>query len=341
MKAMQPNNGFDLNKEQLELASFLNQGRLIEFYDFEGVRFGIRSLNPNELDQLALYFKSKPLDDVLHDTEAPLLFCKKTIYSLNGKVLDSGEKEEFIDSLHQDLIQLLFSQWRELQSRVEDVGDSLEDYCGSLQSRMKYKICKLFQKPPTHPYIRNMDPITQAWLFRNIVEDEKDLSNMLYDKLEYAVSFWDPKNVEKQRKWRLRSQGIKIDDPDTKESTNFDQELIDELAAMDPNIDTSKIKTLDDYINFAPVAPFEEEIEKTKNSITKYDDEEKQTLITWLERQKGLPLTQTEREITIYKLDNGQVINLKQITDEAADLELANADSSLEILNSLPNLDDI
>src|SRR5690606_36712716 len=151
---------------------------------------------------------------------------------------------------------------------------------------------------------------TTSWFYFNILEDEKEMANLIYDKLEYAVSFWDSKAAEKQRKIRLKAQGYDIKDSDLIQSTHFDQELLNELKELDPNLDTSKIKSLHDSVNFAQEVPFEEDIESNKNG-SKYSEEDEVNLMSWLERDNGSLLTETGRQLIIYKLDYGQPINLK------------------------------
>lgn len=334
-------NNEDLSEQQFNLSTFLDQGHLIEFYDIDEFRIGIRSLSALELDEIILEYKTYALDDVFKEAEAPVIFARRFLYSVDGKILSLDEGITLADSLPYGLIDRLFQEWQQLQQvRLDKIGINLETYCKTIASRMKYKLCKLLQVLPTDSKIRSMDPITRAWFYRNILEDEKELSNSLYEKVEYAVSFWDSKAAEKQRQIRLRAQGEEVDDSDHYRTTNFDKELIEGLKEIDPNLDTDNIKSLDDYIHFAQEVPFEDDIQNNMSGA-KYSEEEIANLIVQLGKEKGSPLTETEKQITIYKLENGHVINLRQILNEATDLDIANTLPPEDILGSLSDLDNM
>src|SRR5690606_1360093 len=98
-KAQHQQSQMNPNDKQFLFSNFLDQGRLIEFHDLEGIRIGIRSLNAQEVDLILFQYKLEPTNDILKEAQAPSLFAKKFLYSVSGKILSAKEREELADSL--------------------------------------------------------------------------------------------------------------------------------------------------------------------------------------------------------------------------------------------------
>ena len=326
MSSNQPNNDLD----HAQLSAYLDQGKLIEFYDVSrDIRLGIQSLTIKNIEDIALYFKGQPSHEVYQDAEAPVVFASYFLYSVNEKILTSEEKQELIQGLPHLFIQALFKKWRDLQAKTENFNTFIDSYIKTPDSKLKYKLCKLFKTTPCDPLIREMDPITQNWFYHSIMEEEKDFLNEVYDKIEYAMGFVNYEGATTARRRRLSRQGIKIEDQNSRESTSFDDELIRELQEAHPDLDTSHIQSFDDYMRFI------EENRSTslnESDSLKYSDDDKANLIESLGKEKGSPLTESEKEITIYKLDNGLPIKIQEIIKEAIDLDAVQLNSAQEIL---------
>jgi len=327
------NKDYSNSPNHAQLSAYLDQGKLIEFYDFgKDIRVGIQSLTIKNIEDIALYFKGQPTPEVYQDAEAPVVFASYFLYSVNEKVLTPEEREELSQSLPHTFVQALFKKWRDLQTKTEGFNQFLESYIKTPDSKLKYKLCKLFKTTPSDPFIRDMDPITQNWFYHSIIEEEKEFLNEVYDKIEYAVGFFNYEGATKARRRRLSKQGIKSADDDYKESSNFDQELLNELREAYPDVDLSHIRTLDDYMQFMQENQMDVLDPTNSPNVIQYSEEDKANLIETLGREKGSPLTESEKEITIYKLDNGLPVNLQEIIKEAIDLDAVGLNSAQEIL---------
>lgn len=318
-------NNFSLKDHNIEISNFLDRGGLVYYYRIGDDIIGIRSLTLKDFGDISLYYKGKQYNEFYNTSEAPIIFAKHFLYSINSVILDKNQISEIIDNLCYELVLKLFKCWKELQEYIEVLEKNLEKYVQSFESRLKFKLCKFFQVTPNDPKIQEMDRISQIWLYRNIIEDERELNDILYEKIEYLVGFVDGKAAKQAYNYRQEQRGKQPSsyDPHKIKNTQFDSDLLEYLSQNDPNFDPDKVRGLDDYVNYVQRNDeFSEAVDNAYNNpeqskaIAEY---ERQKFIDYLSRQKGCPLTEKEADLAISKLDDGQFIDLNQILEEAAE----------------------
>lgn len=309
-----------------QLLSYLNQGFLVQYYDIEGVRVGIKTLSQKQIDSVFLSFKADPKGEIRSTYESPSLFAKQFIYSIDSHILNDEEKISVVDELAKGVVEDLYQKWNKMQSNLKDYKDQLPEFVKTPVSKINFKVCKALKTTPDSEIIQNMDPLVKEWFYYAISQDEADLTNEIYEKLEFLVGFFDSDAAKKARNHRLKAQGIMPEGSTI--TSNFDREILEEIARTDPDFDPEKHTSLDEYLRDKQLNP--NEVQTTGDVLNlaepEITEQEKENFFLHLEREKKSPLTDKEKELAINKLETGQVVNIQEIIAEIEAEELPDAE---------------